>query len=255
MEIIKNNILIGVGLDNFVVHYPTSAFTGKRDKEVSLNFVQPKAHNDYLQIVAELGMPGLLAILWTMAILVRMVQRLFRSNLSDENRDTAFACLAAVLGLSINSVFSFPMYVALPPFILSIYGATVFRLIDPESNEKFWTITHKKFVLIGITLTIGFLVTWLYWQYRFFRAESSFEIQGLALRDGYLKESIYWGNKVEKFNPFRKDVQHLQGRALAEINKRRRAIDYMEEFHKVYPYATYNLYYLAFITWPFVTKS
>jgi hypothetical protein len=59
----EDNLLAGVGLGNFGTVYPKYQYLGAGD-------VKP-AHNDYLQVLAELGVPGLVAFLWLWAAWAR----------------------------------------------------------------------------------------------------------------------------------------------------------------------------------------
>ncbi|MFZ5365814.1 MAG: O-antigen ligase family protein [Patescibacteria group bacterium] len=61
---IKENLLSGVGLNNFVVRLPEYWQTG------SIRFLQP-VHNIYLLILAETGMAGFLIFLWFLVLTFR----------------------------------------------------------------------------------------------------------------------------------------------------------------------------------------
>ncbi len=247
LEIIKSHPWNGVGLDNFAVHYPASTLSGWQDKEIGLHKHQAKTHNDYLQITAELGAPAVAALICFVIALVRKFPVLFSRKLPENDRDTACACLIGILGLSANAIVSFPMYLAIPPFILAIYAAIFFRILGQENEGKDdkWVWENRKMATPGVILIALILAGWIFWQYRFFRSEYYYNLQSIGLRDRYYKESIHWGLKAQEWNPYRLDVQNYLGRALLKIEDRKGAIEHLERFHKSIPYATYNLYYLA----------
>ncbi len=247
LEIIKGNPWKGVGLNNFVVYYPKSTLTGWPDKEISLNKQQANTHNDYLQITSELGMPAVAAILCFLVALAGRLPVFIGKRLSQEKRDTGCACLISILGLSVNAVVSFPLYLAMPPFLLGIYTAIFFLVTDKrEVGEKpKWVFSNGKIAFAGVILVTVILAVGTYWQYRILRSEFYYNLQSIGLRDRYYKESVHWGLKAHEMNPWRKDVDNYLARALLNMEDRKRAIEHFKRFHESYPYATYNLYYMA----------
>jgi len=103
-EIIKEHPIVGVGVGNFKVHY---------DKYSRLKVNTNDAHNDYVQMLCELGIVGLY-----LAFLV--VVYAFRGMLKkcDLHSTALKAGLAAFL---ILAIFTFPMAMATEPFIAALY--------------------------------------------------------------------------------------------------------------------------------------
>ena len=86
IAMIHDQPLIGVGAGNFPVVFP---------RYEHLREAKPHAHNDALQVLAELGLPGLLLFL---ALLAALALRLWRSLCGDTERGR-FAVLAGLAGL------------------------------------------------------------------------------------------------------------------------------------------------------------
>ncbi len=249
LEIIREKPLRGVGLNNFVIYYPKSTLTGWWDKEIGLHRQQANTHNDYLQITSELGIPAVMVLFCFLAALVGRLPVFLSVRLSPEDRDAGCACMIGIAGLCANAVVSFPLYLAMPPFILAIYAAIFFHITEKKDGEdekkSKWKWGRGKMVFPGIILVAMILALWIFWQYRFYRSELYFNLQSMGLRDRYYKESVHWGLKAHEMNPFRKDVHNYLGRALLKMEEREKAMEHFERFHESYPYATFNLYYMA----------
>lgn len=104
LEIIKKHPVAGVGIGNFKVHY---------DKYTPLNWNTNDAHNDYVQVVCELGIIGAY-----LAFLV--IFYAFRG--SFKKCDIYSTSLKAGLGaFMVIAIFWFPMAMAVDPFICALY--------------------------------------------------------------------------------------------------------------------------------------
>lgn len=102
---------LGVGSGTFRAVYEMT-------KPASLDIGQsfPFAHNDYLQIWLEFGLPGL-ALLLTMVAAAGIV--LAKARRSDPANPLPLACGAALTGVFVHASVDFPFYV---PFLLLVIG-------------------------------------------------------------------------------------------------------------------------------------
>jgi O-antigen ligase len=102
LQIFKDNILLGVGLDAFGVaftHYDT--WNGA--------FRIEQAHNDYLQIMADAGIPGLLCVIGFIYFLFRQGLKTIGATADRFHRAVAIGALAGCFGVLIHSFFDFPL--------------------------------------------------------------------------------------------------------------------------------------------------
>jgi O-antigen ligase len=77
------------------------------------------AHNDYLQVLAEMGIFGFTA---GALLIFRVLQRLVRGALyaqSHETRNLAIACIAAITAMLLHSIVDFNMYVPVNGFVFA----------------------------------------------------------------------------------------------------------------------------------------
>jgi O-antigen ligase len=69
------------------------------------------AHNDYLQYLAELGLPGFVLLAWLLAAIVLQTVRAASLHAAPPGRALALACLASMLALFLHSLVDFNSYV------------------------------------------------------------------------------------------------------------------------------------------------
>ena len=104
----------GVGLGQFAVLYPRFHRAAAIDWTFGEEFQLERAHNDHLQLLAELGLAGFAAWVAMIVLFFRQWRRVAR------DAEPAVARLAGLIGLSaiaflVVAAFSFPLERALPP--------------------------------------------------------------------------------------------------------------------------------------------
>ena len=96
LTMIKEHPLIGVGLGNFRYHYPGYMLSGAKE-----HFLH--AHNIFLQITVEMGIPGLLVFLW---LLFLFFKDAFTNKGKDEYiRIVRVGLSAGIIAILITSFF------------------------------------------------------------------------------------------------------------------------------------------------------
>jgi O-antigen ligase len=112
--------LRGVGLGNHSVVYPEYARAASADRFPRAGAPADFAHNDYLQLVAELGAVGAGISAWLAVALARMLRVLWRRE-EAERRALVLGVGLGLAGLGVDAAFSFPLYQALPPLVCAVY--------------------------------------------------------------------------------------------------------------------------------------
>lgn len=111
---------MGVGLNNWTVHYP------RYNAESVVYFRSPKsdvwgdAHNDYLQLLAELGLPFLL-VAGIMALGLWKTYRLIWTSGDETSQRHSLFIGLGLMGLFTVMMFSFPLTRTATPIMLGIY--------------------------------------------------------------------------------------------------------------------------------------
>jgi tetratricopeptide (TPR) repeat protein len=252
IDLIRTHPIKGVGLNNFGVEYPRIAIDSERDALLKLYHGPRNAHNDFLQIISELGLPAILLIIWASFLILKSTTALLKTYAPQEYRIIGIICLAGITGLAVNACASFPMYRSIPPLLLAVYSAILYRVtrvIEPEGipsgNLPKTTILSKKLVLMSVVLSLLLLCLWSVVQVQWLIADRYSKHRLLAMAQKNWPAVIYWGKKVQSANPFRADVRHAMGRAYFETGKFQVAKDYFIAYQKVYPHATHNLFFMA----------
>ncbi|UCH21492.1 MAG: O-antigen ligase family protein [Deltaproteobacteria bacterium] len=252
IDLIKTQFIRGVGLNNFGVEYPRIAIDSKRESLLALYYGPRNAHNDFLQMTSELGLPGLFLLVWASFLVLKIAAALFKPHCPQENRTVGITCLAAIAGLAVNACASFPMYRSIPPLLLGIYSAILCRVAMAANPKEMARGSlpdsiklSRKLVLGSVIVSFLVLGYWSAVQIRWFIADRFSRHRLLAMTEKKWPEVIYWGKKVQRHNPFRPDVKHAMGRAYFEIGKFHEAKNYLLEYKRVYPHATHNLFFLA----------
>jgi tetratricopeptide (TPR) repeat protein len=133
--------LRGVGLGNHPVFYPRYALKAVPDPLFSAGRELDFAHDDYLQIAAELGIVGLgLALLLVVSVLGR-------GRAGVAGNPFRFAALAGIVGILVEALFGFPAYRAQPPLVAALFAA----LLLGESGRILLPLGRR----FGLVLVLG----------------------------------------------------------------------------------------------------
>src|SRR5579862_1217626 len=96
--------LFGWGLGTFPVVYP-------HFRSFYTNFFVNEAHNDYLQLLSEMGIAGVAVMIWFLALLFRRVRLKIRNWTSDVSGAMTLACTLGIIGILVHSFLDFNLQV------------------------------------------------------------------------------------------------------------------------------------------------
>ncbi|MDH5717290.1 MAG: O-antigen ligase family protein [Spirochaetia bacterium] len=143
--LIKENILIGTGIGNWRIFYPKYANSVYFDRLMSEGWLHPHAHNDLLEIIASLGLVGFFLFCFLFYQLIKQFREMYTKD--EASNYAAMVSLISIVGIIINSLFSFPLKLPLAPYIfmvfLGIISNSIFRknafdkLNDYPENIKY----------------------------------------------------------------------------------------------------------------------
>jgi Flp pilus assembly protein TadD/O-antigen ligase len=120
LVMIREHPLIGVGLGAHPAFYPAYHRRAVVDPLFSSRLRLDFAHDDYLQLTAELGLVGAVLLVVLAVSAVRLVRQARRRAGTGEEAVLAAAATAATAGLLTDALFSFAAYRALPPWLLAV---------------------------------------------------------------------------------------------------------------------------------------
>jgi O-antigen ligase len=96
--------VLGWGLRAFPVVYP-------QFRSFYTNFFVNEAHNDYLQLLAEMGLLGFGVMIWFVVVTYGQALRKIRNWTSDMTGAVTLACMLGLTGILIHSLFDFNLQI------------------------------------------------------------------------------------------------------------------------------------------------
>ncbi|MBU2538760.1 MAG: tetratricopeptide repeat protein [Proteobacteria bacterium] len=133
ISLIKEHPLLGVGLGNLKVHFPSV------QKESLFLYTQylKDAHNDYLQIWAELGLVGLSLFVFFIGSLGVFFYRTYKECRGNLTKTLELLAIAlSLVGIGINGLFCFPLERMIPLFTIMVMLGLVASLAREGKPDK-----------------------------------------------------------------------------------------------------------------------
>jgi tetratricopeptide (TPR) repeat protein len=241
-EMLKAHPFVGVGLGDYKVEFLEYK---ARFKETPLgqhyNFYLPRAiqaHNDYVQLIAELGLIGLLAIGFFAGTLIRSAHAFVRSSASPQARLWVVALSAGIVAFLIDASVSFPLHLPASELNLVLFISLLCArpLLGPAPTV---TLRSSAKITVGVTMLALALVV-CFFAYRDWQADIALD-EGEAEMNSFryetariaLERSVALGIAPGK-------AFYYLGVVYAERGELQRARDYFERSLKTYP--TENAY-------------
>jgi hypothetical protein len=124
-QIALDNPITGTGLGTFAAHYP--AYRDPRENTTSGG----SAHNDYIQLAAEGGIPALVLLLGILMGLLLQLKRSLALKHSPHTLLEATGLLLGVLALFIHANLNFIFNFAFMNILAGLFAARAIQLINP----------------------------------------------------------------------------------------------------------------------------
>lgn len=96
--------ILGWGLGTFPVVYP-------QFRSFYTNFFVNEAHNDYAQLLTEMGLLGFGTLVWYMIVLYRQIRRKLGKWSTDISSAVTLACALGVIGILVHSLVDFNLQI------------------------------------------------------------------------------------------------------------------------------------------------
>lgn len=151
ISLIKEHPLLGVGLGNLKVHFPTV------QKESLFLYTQylKDAHNDYLQIWAELGLIGLSLFIFFIGSLGVFFFRTHKECQGDLTKTLELQAIGlSLVGIGINALFCFPLERMIPLFTIMVMLGLLASLAREAKPDKPIHIPKRFAAYGGIVLLV-----------------------------------------------------------------------------------------------------
>ncbi|MCX8103221.1 MAG: O-antigen ligase family protein [Candidatus Bipolaricaulota bacterium] len=236
-EMLKAHPFVGVGLGDYKVEFlEYKARFKETPRGQHYNFYLPRAiqaHNDYVQLLAELGLIGLLAVGFFAGTLITSAQGFVRSSESPERRLWVVALSAGIVAFLTDALFSFPLHLPASELNLVLLISALFTRPLFGSAPTI-TLGAKTKIAMGATALALALVVSLFtyrdWQADLALDEGETEMNNLRYETARsaLERSVALGIAPGK-------ALYYLGIVYAEREELRRAREYFERSLKTYP--------------------
>ena len=179
-EMIKTTPWLGIGAGMFWLVYPQY----RSPLDSSGGFY---AHNDYLQIWIENGLPALLLLCASLIITLIYFIKLIRTEISPERRIELTGIFSGLFAISLHSLFTFNFYI-LSILVLSGIFLARFNQLCTNDATRFITLHIKnntRLFLVLISIVYVFISHSLYSEWR----SDSYREQALsfAIQNNYVE--------------------------------------------------------------------
>ncbi len=104
LKMFRHRPILGWGLGTFPVVYP-------QFRSFYTNFFVNEAHNDYIQLLAEMGSFGFALMIWFVIVVYRRALRKIKNWNSDVSCATTLACTLGFTGILVHSFFDFNLQI------------------------------------------------------------------------------------------------------------------------------------------------
>lgn len=137
-EMLRAHPYIGVGLGDYKLEFlEYKARFEETPRGEQFNFYMPRAiqaHNDYVQLVAELGIVGIIAIGFFFGMLFAGAWGFLKAPVESERRLGVLALSAGGVALMVDALFSFPLHLPASEMNLLLFIALLHTrpLLSPE---------------------------------------------------------------------------------------------------------------------------
>ncbi len=238
LRMVKNQPLTGVGAGQWKIWFPKYGSDIWRSRQGQVQFQRP--HNDYLWVLSENGILGLLAFLFMgITVIFCGLSIFFSTSISKEKQALALCLSAIIFAYAIVAFFSFPKERIMHQVILYSVSALLFSLYFDMKNEDFKT---KKSTFVGINLT--FLIVsglCIFMGIQRWRGEVQTKKILQARLDGNWSQILRENRSIQNLafyniDPTSVPIPFYSGLAHLNLNQNQAAQDDFEKAYKIHPY-------------------
>jgi tetratricopeptide (TPR) repeat protein len=197
-------------------------------------------HNEYIEILANVGLIGYVFLLWALFYIVRYIMIVLR-NADNENRSIVLSSTLGMAGFAVVAFFSFPIQTYLPAFILMFFVAMVSQLHD-SPKDSILKIKDKYYlsslILAALLLYSGNFV------YKLLSAEHYYQKSLESYNIDDFDSGLNYSSKARQINPGVWKHNQMNAVFLMKKNRFEEAVSLFKKANVISPYNTFSLSYL-----------
>ncbi|ASQ46465.1 O-antigen ligase family protein [Legionella clemsonensis] len=194
----QNTPWYGRGIFNFMHYYPAFSLPGDGS-------VLQYAHNDFLQLLIETGIPGGLILLGITGVSGLSFWRYLQQQNFNQEQITSVACFAAAMSMAFHSVVDFNFYVLIMNLLLGCFLGYVHNRLKKRGFIQVWTIglsfRHQRFLiflglLLGLLISVSALRLFML-NYYITKADIAAKQQYFQTALHYSRQALHWLDLAE----------------------------------------------------------
>ncbi|WP_284652702.1 O-antigen ligase family protein [Flavobacterium terrisoli] len=194
MQMSKEHPLLGVGIGNWQIQFPKYGFNNFTEYGiVNGESTLQRPHNDFIWILCETGILGLLAYLILFGVIFYQSYSLIRQATSSHEKWKFFFILSALIGYLLISFFDFPYerieHQVIVMLLFAIVASAYLKTI-PNTDKKHKLLFFALLIPIGYSFLVSF--------YRFSGEHHAVKMYA-AKADKNQSEIIYEAQKADNY--------------------------------------------------------
>jgi len=167
LKVIRESPFFGTGLGMFIYHFP-------KYRPEGLNMFVNYAHNDYLQVMAEMGIFGLICMVYMIFLIIKKGFTTYSVSSTRFKRFVTIGATIGVLSIAIHSLADFNLNIPANAILFAVISGLIFNLRSRNEKEEGYTVlplNGRLLFLLRPVLSAGLFV-WLLFIARVFIAEA-----------------------------------------------------------------------------------
>ncbi len=242
-DMIKDHPVLGVGIANYEI-YSWKYQTEKLERmTLATNTRVDKTHNEYLQVLSELGIIGFLLFMW---LLFEIGRAIFNSISKRENIFYPLAFGMGIVAILVDSFFAFPLQFPATVVHFWIYAGIIVKIDSTKDTLKiaeplysFFERIKKPIALSLLSLFFVCVVIFSYLSFNMVDAEWHYRAGQFLKLIPKMRASLKEYNLAQKAEPFnertyydRAFVKWKLGDRDGAIKDLKKCLDYVPYFGK-----------------------
>jgi tetratricopeptide (TPR) repeat protein/O-antigen ligase len=249
LQLARENLLFGNGLNSFIYTFPYY-------RPVGLYWLVNHAHNEYLELVAETGVIGLMLVLGFGALVLRRAFRVAQQSQTSWKRALAIGGAIGITSIAVHSVVDFPTRipaVALQFSAVSGLLTGVTYQMDPSPIRTWNVQIHSAPILfrgfLGVLVVLG-VITVAQPMLSLIRADFSYRLARVDEEMGDYENAVDRLRDAVRDSPKRDTYFRWLGMSLTGRSTEKSGLEQMKDYE-----AAIEAYTEALNLVPFDTRS
>lgn len=241
IPMVQEHPLLGVGVGNWKIVLPKYGVKGMRTEKGAYQYIRP--HNDFVWVLAEIGIIGFIAYLTIFLLLIYYLLRIISKTKSSGDRLFSILLLFGLIGYMVVSSFSFPRE-RIFHLVLFIFLISTITVIYERNFPNRRPV--KKSITISISLvSLMLLLPIMFFNYQRLKSEVHLYFALNAGKADKLKLEIAALSKIDQriYNMTPMGIPVLWHRGIAHYDLKQNKSAY-KDFYKAYQSHPYHIYIL-----------